>query len=232
MKYIDEKGSKFYNSFNEKILFLTSVHTVLNDDFEDKILMTEQTNVYLQKAEIRNGSFLNKEVIEHFLNRIIFINLFSEFEIYLFNISKYCLEKHPSLLGNSSIEIGELLQDNFEKELILEKIIEQKLHAELFDLKKGLIFISKTLGLKFNIDTDLNENLTLIKIFRDLIVHSGGIVNTIAVKKSKNNLKLGDNLKITKNLVNSTINLLEDIVETIDKNLINNYPEISELKEF
>lgn len=167
----------------------------------------------------------DKNAIIEYLNNNVIINLFTELDIYLFNISKHVLIKYPNNFGKSTVEIKDLLEMNFNKDLILEKKIELKLHDELFDLRKGLNYISKTLKIPFIINDKLMDELIKFKIYRDVLVHSSGIINYTASRKGGDKLKVGDKMVISDSLIKKAVSTLFDVVKTIDKTFINLFPE-------
>lgn len=173
-------------------------------------------------------SFYDSEKIKRFTNQMFFINLFTELEMYLFNISKYVLFKYPELIGDSVVEIKVLLETNFNKTSILEKKIELKLHDELFDLKKGLKFISERLKINFSINSNLIQDLIKYKVFRDVFVHGQGIINHTAKRKIKKELEIGDIVIINDDTLLSARTAITKIVEIIDRKFVEKFPECIE----
>jgi len=165
--------------------------------------------------------------------RMSLVQLNTTFENYLYKFAQYWLEKRPGILDECDIKFKDL-RLSAKDELILQKI-DDFIHDNLLknDYKQILTSINKRFNIEINYTINEFDELNKFYAIRNTIVHSNGIVDRrFKLKFPETDYKLGDELNLTDEFVETIERLLLKIILKIDKLLVSHYPElIIELKQ-
>jgi len=144
-----------------------------------------------------------------------FISLLSSVEWFFSQILHFYYDKHPNASGiqKKTLTLSELKSfgsvDDAEKFLIDTKI--EEILRNSFD--NWMNMLKTEINLKLSYINPLEKRLIEFYQRRNLLVHNGGIVNSIYLSKIdeslKNNVAIGDELKIEKDYLNDAISKLQ-----------------------
>ncbi len=153
-------------------------------------------------------------------------NIFTEFDNYLVSFSSYLLQERLELLSDITLPVVNIR--DMKTDEILETHISKQIHDKFYEGYKELLtgFIKNKLCINYNISNDTITELLELKLIRDIYTHGDGEVNQIFLKKTKiKNIKLGEKIPLTLELINRAFSVTQAIVKQLDLQLIKKYPE-------
>lgn len=173
---------------------------------------------------------LSKEFILFNIKKLILLDIFSSIELYLYQSFRYILKKYPNILRKKVIELGKLLElsSKEDQRIIIDRIIEKELHNLFYkDYKKIFDFAQKKLSLNFNVEKNLIIKMDEYKLIRNLFVHGNGTINRLYLSKTQNcDLKYGEKIEITLDLLDEIFNVAIVVLNKFDAIMVKKFPEL------
>lgn len=225
-KQYDDELKKIFDGEIEIIPIEKKLNSNLNDIEDDSDEKTESPIRYRLKGDtkaidIAFDEFAKTKYHKELLYKNSLISLLSTVEWFFSQILHFHYDKFPEAAGikNKTLTLEDLKSFNSVKDaqdFLIENRIEDILRASIKDWFKVLKDELK-LGLGYK---DIYEN-ELIEIYqrRNLLVHNGGVINSIYLAKVPENqkgaLKIGDVIEIEKKYLENAISKLELIFTLI-----------------
>ncbi|MFX0066960.1 MAG: hypothetical protein ACFFC7_32915 [Candidatus Hermodarchaeota archaeon] len=176
---------------------------------------------------ISNLRDINKSSLKKYLLKNRLISLFSEMELYLYRCFRYILLKYPEKMGEKTVKFKQLLFDS-NLETLKEEIIEKELYNLFYENFKEIFdYAKKKLDIIHNLGNEVLARLQEFKLIRNAFVHGEGTVNYLFYSKTRNkNLKVGESIELTEELLVEAAKVVESCLIEFDKSFVKNFPEL------
>ncbi|MCE7748173.1 MAG: hypothetical protein GPJ51_07230 [Candidatus Heimdallarchaeota archaeon] len=162
-----------------------------------------------------------------FIYRYAIQFIFTESDNYIISFITFLLKKNPGILGKITFSAKEL--ETKEKKDIIEEMISKSIHNQLYEGYRSTLktYIQKKIGLKHNIENKLIDELSELKLIRDIYTHGDGKVNQIFLRKTnRQDVKLGMKIEIGLETINQLLEVSQRIIIKLDSVLLEKNPEI------
>jgi len=208
----------------ERIL-TNSRNIIENESIDSDPEKIELTEMLFDIVKNISEDFIRYEILK---NR--FLSTYAAFETYLFRSYKSLIIKFPNILSEKTIKVSELFDEEIKADtaLIVERVVEKELQQLFYKDFKGIFdYAKKKFSIDYGISKNLMERLNRTRSFRNLFLHSSGIVNHIFMSKIGDyDGKIGETIEISENLVDELIEPLIECSSKIDRILIKKLPDL------
>lgn len=230
LEFIEEdaqKKEKYSKKLKEvfdgeiEVKFIDDESELTTDKDEEKkgvtLNLKGDTSKIDEAFEILSRTYHQKEI----LYRSSFINLLSTVEWFFAQILHYHYDKHPDSAGikKKTLTLEELKSFDSIKDAE-SYLIDDKIEGILrSSFKDWIQTLKNELNLNLGYINDFEDELIEIYLRRNLLVHNGGIINSIYLSKVSNSYKekynLNEKLEVSKDYLERAISLLHTVFTLI-----------------
>lgn len=202
---------------------------------EKKEIIIDKKEIPLEKLNLLNiylnsCSEVNSITVMNYLRKTYLFSLFNELEKYLTNCFKFIISTNPSIIQDQMIQFRKIQEHQGNIKTIRSELIDKRIHDSFYkNFWKILDFSKKILNINHNFSRNdrLIRNLDYFKQIRNIFIHSDGKVNYLFLSRvKKENLKIGDEILLTKKLLIEIENTIYSFIKQFDESIIDQFPEL------
>lgn len=213
--------TKYFDKYNTKRWLLTILDELINKGANDLLIRTKShysknTSKQRDSLEFEFLEQISPKTIDEYIFSNHLIELVQEFELYLGNVIKELLTVRPEIVEKQKLSIKELEMLKYDRELILNTVIDSKVNNLLYEEYKSIFKYINEIGIKHDINDDFIDGLNYIKAIRNNFVHNDGKINKILNEKIKTIHPIGDKIILDKEVLAEIDGYIGSIMLQID----------------